>query len=62
LELGASQFLNEHLFVGVAAYYYQQISGDSGTGAVLGRFKSRLAGAGPQVGYLFPVGETYRQL
>lgn len=57
LELGASQFLNEQLFVGVAAYYYQQVSGDSGAGAVLGSFKSRVVGAGPQVGYLFPLGE-----
>ena len=32
------------------------MSGDSGTGAVLGDFKSRVSAVGPQVGYFFPVG------
>ena len=34
----------------------QQLTGDSGEGATLGDFKSRVAGIGPQVGYLFPIG------
>jgi hypothetical protein len=38
-------------------YFYRQLTGDSGTGAVLGDFKSRVSGIGPQVGYFFPVGK-----
>jgi hypothetical protein len=34
---------------------YQQLSGDSGAGAALGAFKSRVFAIGPQVGYFFPV-------
>ena len=30
---------------------------DNGAGAVLGDFKSRIAGIGPQIGYFFPVGK-----
>ncbi len=38
-------------------YYFQQVTGDSGTGAILGDFKSRVAGVGPQIGYLFPIND-----
>jgi hypothetical protein len=41
LDWGASQFLNEHFFVGAVGYYYQQLTDDSGSGATLGPFKSR---------------------
>lgn len=54
LDLGASAFLNKQLNVGVAGYLYQQITGDSGSGARLGPFRSRVAGVGPQLTYLFP--------
>jgi hypothetical protein len=57
IDWGASQFLNKQFFVGAAGYYFQQITGDSGEGATLGDFKSRVAGVGPQVGYLFPIGD-----
>lgn len=56
IDWGVAQFLNEKFFIGAAGYYYQQVTGDSGEGAVLGDFKSRVAGIGPQVGYLFPAG------
>lgn len=56
LDWGASQFLSKQLHVGLVGYAYQQLTGDSGTGATLGDFKSRVFGIGPQVGYLFPVG------
>lgn len=36
---------------------YDQLTGDSGSGATLGDFKSRVAGIGPQAGYFFPVGK-----
>jgi hypothetical protein len=57
IDWAASQFLNEQLHVGVVGYAYQQLSGDSGAGATLGAFKSRVFGIGPQVGYFFPVGK-----
>jgi hypothetical protein len=57
IDWGVSQFLNEHLFVGAAGYYFQQLTGDSGGGATLGDFKSRVAGIGPQMGYIFPIND-----
>ena len=57
LDWAASQFLSERLHVGVAGYFYEQLTGDSGAGAQLGGFESRVAGVGPQLGYLFPVGD-----
>ncbi len=57
LDWGASKFLTKQLHVGVVGYAYQQLTADSGSGATLGAFKSRVFGAGPQVGYLFPVGD-----
>ena len=42
--------------MGAVGYYYQQLTGDSGEGATLGPFKSRVAGIGPQFGYFFPAG------
>jgi hypothetical protein len=56
LDWAASQFLSEQTHVGLVGYFYQQLSGDSGAGATLGDFKSRVYAIGPQVGYFFPVG------
>jgi hypothetical protein len=53
---GASQFLSKQLFAGLVGYAYQQISDDSGANPTLGGFRSRVLGVGPQIGYLFPVG------
>ena len=41
LDWGASQFLSEQVHVGLVGYFYYQITGDSGAGAVLGDFKSQ---------------------
>ena len=57
IDWAASQFLNEQTHVGVVGYIYQQLSGDSGAGARLGSFKSRVFGIGPQFGYFFPFGK-----
>ena len=54
---GASHFLSKQLFVGVAGYAYQQITDDSGQNPILGGFRSRILGIGPQIGYAFPVGD-----
>jgi hypothetical protein len=56
IDWAASQFLNEQLHVGLVGYVYHQLSGDSGSGAVLGDFKGRVYSIGPQAGYFFPFG------
>ena len=57
LDWSASQFLSEQWQVGLVGYVYQQLSGDSGAGATLGSFKSRVASIGPEVGYAFTIGK-----
>jgi hypothetical protein len=54
---GASKFLSKQVFVGLVGYLYQQVTDDFGQHPILGGFRSRVAGVGPQIGYLFPVGE-----
>lgn len=56
LDLSASQALNDSFYAGVVGYIYNQISGDTGSGATLGAFPSRVVGVGPQVGYNFSLG------
>ena len=56
LDWAASKFLSAQTHVGLVAYYYQQLTGDSGSGAVLGDLRSRVAGIGPQIGYFLDVG------
>ena len=56
LDWGASQFLSKQFFIGAVGYFYQQITPDSGQAAFLGPFESRVIGIGPQIGFLFPVG------
>ncbi len=55
--MGASKFISKQVLVGLVGYVYQQVTGDSGSGATLGDFKSGVVGIGPQVGFLFPVGD-----
>jgi hypothetical protein len=57
IDWAASQFLNEQLHVGIVGYWYYQLTGDSGSGATLGDFKSRVSAIGPQAGYFFPMGK-----
>ena len=57
LDWGASKFLSKQLHAGIVGYAYQQLTADSGAGATLGDFKSRVFAVGPQVGYIFPVGD-----
>lgn len=47
LDFTANQFLSEGFAVGIKGYWYKQISGDSGSGAILGDFKSESFGIGP---------------
>jgi hypothetical protein len=56
LDWGASQFLTKQIQVGLVGYLYDQLSCDSGSGDRVGCFESRVAGVGPQIGFIFPVG------
>ncbi|AEJ02302.1 hypothetical protein Nit79A3_2534 [Nitrosomonas sp. Is79A3] len=57
LDWSASQFLSKNWHAGLVGYFYHQITGDSGSGALLGDFKSRVVGIGPQAGYQFTIGK-----
>ncbi|WP_249152003.1 transporter [Bradyrhizobium liaoningense] len=54
---GASQFLTKQWQVGLVGYLYQELGCDSGSGDRVGCFRSRVLSVGPQVGYIFPVGD-----
>ncbi|WP_374308370.1 transporter [Methylocella sp.] len=45
------QHLPQGLFLGVGGYFYQQVTPDSGPGAIYGGFEGRVAAAGPVVSY-----------
>ena len=54
LDWAISPYLNDKIHIGAVGYFYNQISGDSGVGAQLGEFRSRVVGVGPQIGFFFP--------
>jgi hypothetical protein len=56
LDWGASQFLSKQVLIGAVGYLYSQVTGDSGGGDHVGPFESRVVGVGPQIGYIFPLG------
>ncbi len=47
VDFTANQFLSPTFALGIRGYYYLQLSGDNGAGAVLGDFKSESFGLGP---------------
>jgi hypothetical protein len=55
LDYAISQFLSESFHVGAVGYLYYQLTGDSGSGATLGGFESKIAAIGPELGYFFKV-------
>lgn len=54
LDVAVSPWVSEKMHVGMVGYIYRQVTGDSGPGARLGEFKSRVVGVGPQIGFFFP--------
>jgi hypothetical protein len=56
LDWGASQFLSKQVLVGLVGYVYKEIGCDSGSGDRVGCFQSQVVGVGPQIGFIFPVG------
>lgn len=57
LEWSASKYLSKELSVGLVGYYYDQLTGDSGSGNRIGPFKGRVTSLGAQIGYTFKLGE-----
>ena len=50
----ANQFLSQTVAIGLHGYYYNQFSGDSGTGALLGAFQGESFGLGPAFAWIPP--------
>jgi hypothetical protein len=57
LDWGASHFVTQQLQVGLVGYAYKQLGCDSGSGNRVGCFQSQVLGIGPQLGFIFPVGD-----
>ena len=55
-EAAVMKHMSKDFAFGAAGYYYQQVTGDSGSGAVLGSFKGEVAAIGPNLTYNFKVG------
>lgn len=62
IDWAVSRFLAQWVHVGVVGYYFQQLTADSGQPAILGDNKGRVAGIGPQIGFLFPAGDMHGYL
>ena len=57
MDRGASQYLTKQFQIGLVGYVYKEIGCDSGSGDRVGCFQSQVVGVGPQVGFVFPVGD-----
>jgi hypothetical protein len=57
LEWAATKYITKQFTVGLVGYYYQQLTPDKGTGAVLGAFEGRVAALGGSIGYTFEAGK-----
>jgi hypothetical protein len=56
LEGAISKYLSKELSIGLTGYYYNQLTGDSGSGARLGGFEGEVAAIGGTLGYTFQFG------
>ncbi len=56
LDLIVGKYLTRQVKLGVAGYYVQQLTDDSGAGAIIGGHRERVAGIGPALSVTFPVG------
>lgn len=57
LEFAAIQNLSKTFGIGIAGYYYDQVTGDSGSGAKLGDFEGRVFAVGPTANLNFQLGK-----
>jgi hypothetical protein len=62
IDWGASIALGEKLYVGAVGYFYDQLGADSGAGARLGPFQSKVTAVGPQIGYALDLGVVQADL
>ncbi|MGY8711744.1 transporter [Bradyrhizobium sp. 18BD] len=60
IDWAASQFVTKTIQVGLAGYYFQQVTDDSGPGAKLGGFRGMSVGIGPQIGFIIPMSNGYQ--
>lgn len=58
VEGSVEKIITPKFSAGVLAYHFQQVSGDSGEGAVLGDFKGRVTGVGGTAAYNFMLGKA----
>ena len=54
---GASQFLTKQFQIGLVGYVYKERGCDSGAGDRVGCIQSQVVVVGPQIGFIFPVGD-----
>ena len=59
LESALMKHMSKDFAFGAAGYYYRQMTGDSGSGAVLGSFKGEVAAIGPNITYNFNIGKVH---
>jgi hypothetical protein len=57
LDWATSHFFTKQVLAGLVGYVYKEIGCDSGTGDRVGCFQSQVLGIGPQIGFIFPVGD-----
>jgi hypothetical protein len=56
-DFAVAQHLRSGLTLGMAGYAFQQVTGDSGSGAIFGPFRGRVLALGPLVDESFKIGE-----
>jgi hypothetical protein len=59
LEMAGKQYLPNHFSLGVVGYWNEQLTADSGGPALLGDFKGRVFGIGPELSYQFTQSKTH---
>lgn len=57
VEWAVMQHFSKTFSLGFGGYHYQQLTGDSGSGATLGDFEGRVSGIGPVLTYTFTCGK-----
>lgn len=56
LDVGVSKFVSDRMSIGLVGFAFQQLTADRGQNPLLGDFKGRTFGIGPQISYTFNVG------
>ncbi len=59
LDVALNQFFSDSFAIGIHGFYLNQITGDSGSGALLGDFKAEAAGVGPALLWNTKVANQY---